>query len=736
MSKSLTNNFEIKNILNGNLSDVSRSKKTDIKILDSDWIQSRFMVSNDDLPPEIRKHRFRSTATIKFTDSSLGGNIIINPRPQFTRYCDIRNKGRVSSRGQVTRHKITSGLTNQGVGMGRYYSEAIDDNQQAVFMEFGMPKFNSMKDFFMRAVDYGDSVLANTGRPATMYRIGQGIGGAVMLAAFPLITMTIYAVKSIASLFATEGDFKYYYLEPNMQLYWATVNTIVSQIATELGILAPMFMENASPSDVARHKKNAGSAAEKKIPNRVNIGKEQVLTQADIDEFKTLMPGIIGDNNYIDVFAIVTRVQALANAQSILEYEDIEALSDHSPELNIKKANNIWDTINYHMMSLDSYNKEINTVRKGEPKGDEIGVDVDKKLADKNAELKKSKPELLADKKMLEKETTKDTAGNLSKPKPTAKEKSTLDRFLNTVDSSIRQGGAYAVFGVDFTGSVSESFSNSTGEISLANKAKAMSKKARDLKFNLAGGNAVTEMGDIMGGVKDLAAGMLDSISFGLSNVISTMTGGAFVEVPKKWEDSSVSLPSVTYNMQLVSPYGNALSQMQNIYIPLSMLLAGTLPLATGKSSYTSPYLCSIYSRGVQNVKLGVISSLSITRGTSNLIFDKNRRILAIDVSFTVSDFSTKLAAPVNGSGLNIEGLFSFSTEDDTTFGNYISVLASRDILMNKYGAKRFKLKLSRKLMGMEQTFSSAAMGMRVGNSLSNVLGALVSTRTLTDNYY
>ena len=69
------------------------------------------------------------------------------------------------------------------------------------------------------------------------------------------------------------------------------------------------------------------------------------------------------------------------------------------------------------------------------------------------------------------------------------------------------------------------------------------------------------------------------------------------------------------------------------------MLLAGILPLSTGKASYTSPFLCQLYDRGRLQIRLGMIESLSITRGTTNLAFDKHGQALGIDVTFSVVEF-------------------------------------------------------------------------------------------------
>jgi len=71
-------------------------------ILDSDWIKRSFLIDNISLTDNSDiQNRYWSSASIKFTDTRLGCNIGINSRPQFTRYCDIRERGRLKERQNV-----------------------------------------------------------------------------------------------------------------------------------------------------------------------------------------------------------------------------------------------------------------------------------------------------------------------------------------------------------------------------------------------------------------------------------------------------------------------------------------------------------------------------------------------------------------------------------------------------------------------------------------------------------
>ena len=62
-----------------------------VKVLDLDWVRTRFGISNKELSDERLAHgRFFTTASFKYSDTRLGGHLACNPKPQWTRYCDIR----------------------------------------------------------------------------------------------------------------------------------------------------------------------------------------------------------------------------------------------------------------------------------------------------------------------------------------------------------------------------------------------------------------------------------------------------------------------------------------------------------------------------------------------------------------------------------------------------------------------------------------------------------------------
>lgn len=676
----------------------------DVPVIDADWLNSKFITPTSKLPDIFKENRFVTTTSLKYTDSSLGGNICVNPRPQYTRYADVKPDLMINrtSDGSSKVKLTTAPLQNNSttIGMGDFHSRAYDDNQQLLYLEFGLPKFNNMTSFLTRSIDYNAATFANTGRVSSAHTMGQYIGFAIMAVAFPMVSLAVYSGKQLLELAGALGNYNYYYMEPNMHLYWSTVNNILTELLTEQGLLIPEFIDKEKPDS----------------PGEKTIGKNIRFNQEDIDEFKKYMPGIISDSNYVDVFQIALKAQAKANQQRVNEKKALEE-DENMSFTDILLNPSLWlDEIDYQL-TFEDYRKEVKSYI-GDQKGDTPPT-----MSEADIEAAK-KDSSLGTKYTANKDGTYTQAENKSKASYT-------EKTLSAVSSAMRQGGGFACFAVDYTGSSSESFSNSSSSISTGDKIKSITGKARDVKFDLAGGNIIPGIDELVSGVGNLLSGVLDSVTFGLANAAQTAAGGAFIDVPLKWDDSSSQIGTQSYTMDLISPYAHPIAQIQNMYLPLCMLFAGAMPLSSGKSSYASPMLCSAFSRGVQRMSMGMIQSLRIERGTSNLGFNRSRRPLALKVTVEFMDFSTLTTAPVNPSVFS--DIFTPTINDDTPYGNYIAMLGGRDILTNKYATKRAKIKISRSFQKWDQFLSPSSLGMRIDDNITNIFGAFVSNRSLTD---
>lgn len=692
---------DITNNVSG-MSTSSSTKGTDFinenLVFDNSWFDIRFIPPESNMDAIDIYNRFYTTASRKFTSTRLGGNFGINVKPQFTRWADIRHGNR-GFRGRLTINNL-----NVDAGLGRVYSERYDDAQQLLMLQFGKEKFNSLSNFILSAIDYRDSYIANTGRYPTGYTVGSVVGAGIMLAAFPWITLTIWGLKFASGLVMNVDNFNYYYMEPTMHLYWSAVSQIVTILGTELGILIPELMPEKTEA--------------------LKIGIPVKLNTADLDAYKALMPGLFTENNYIDIFKIATTTQTLANRLLLEEYE-LYQKGENSPydflgyvykdgviKEHAASGSGLINTINYNL----SFSKWLEKLTKG--KG--LFASEDKKET-------QTPPDNTGNASGNTTGYTRDANGLYDANK---EDQTYMEKLAETIDAGIKEGGGYAIFNVDFVGTSSESFSNSTSEVNLGSSLNSVATAARNMKFNFAGGNIIGETTqDVVGAAKNVAAGTLDSVTHGVSNVIQTLTGNAYTDIPKKWDISDMSFPTLTYNMSLRALYNTPFSRLKDELIPLAMILAGVLPLSAGPSSHTSPFLCEAFTKGIQHIKMGMITSVTVTRGVNNLAYDKNKNLRGIDVSFNITDFSTIMTAPINTS---IFDTFNIALEDSKPLNRYLAVLASRDLLTSKYMVPRMKLKASRLLMNIDKAFSPHAIGMRIGHGLNNLLGGMVADHAMS----
>lgn len=208
---------------------------------------------------------------------------------------------------------------------------------------------------------------------------------------------------------------------------------------------------------------------------------------------------------------------------------------------------------------------------------------------------------------------------------------------------------------------------------------------------------------------KDFIGGVADQLSI---SGIAALGGAAFVDIPKHWTGSNANMPRMNYTFSLVSPYGNKLSQLMFMYVPLCMILAAALPISTGKQSYTSPFLVEAYDRGRAQTRLGIIDSLSITRGTTHLGFNNAGNAMGIDVSFSIQDLSSIMHMPLIQGFMPGNGLF----DDDTVFTDYMAVLGSLTLNEQTYPVEKLRLRLTRTMSNLNTWFSSAHFAQWVGD--------------------
>lgn len=659
---------------------LEKSRRTVDQKDDTDWVKSAFLLSDEDLEYELDKmNRYWSSSAAKFTDTRLGANIGINPRPQFTRYCDIRSKGRLTGRNDVT---VTS--TSGNYGMGRAYSQNIDDPAQTIYMTFGVPQYNSITNFLKWAFDTEMSSLARTGHGSNrFFKFLSVVGHIGMALAFPVLAITVYATKEIVTRFISPTT-RYYSMKETMHMYWGTVNSLVNAMAVNRGIFPKIFTGKEEDQ---------------------SMGKPYKLDEQSMAELHGLMPDVFSPSGYFDMYAMSGKGQRIATAVQEEERKVLESGSAQSYLGYVSERSR-----------LDLQGK-IEIPHEGNPLGG-----IGRSLSEAVGEIQNLRYYSASDNEDIRSAVDiildEESGGDAVLNEPAQK-----DGFFEHVKNNYRDGAKYATFKVNYTGTVQESFSNSVTESDISQKLNSESSKLKEARFSFMDGNVA---GDAVNtALKATAAVIGEAINiatFGIFDAIKGLAGSGYIEIPKHWQSSSASLSRTTYTMDLVSPYGNPISQLINIDIPLAMLLAGALPLSTGKQSYTSPFLCSIYDRGRAQVRLGMIESLSIERGTTNLGFNLEGKAMGIKVSFSVVDLSNIMHMPVStGEFFKADSLM----DDGNILVDYLAVLTGQDLHSQTYFMPKAKIALSNWINKTKRLTSSSYYASKFhGYMQGSVIGA------------
>ncbi len=705
-------------------------------VSDNDWIRQSFLLSAGYVSDADAINRVFSTASLKFVDTRLGGNFCINNIPQYTRYADIKqgslmNPLLTTSIGNPFDPSSTNGsqkpVADTYGGLGRFFSEQIDDNSQLIHLQFGIPEFTGMFSFFTGMYNNAAGSVARTGSiPDTAgYWLGRAAGFVASLYFMPLLVVG-YGLRFLTS----SPSSKFYYMKPAMAHYWDRVNSIANTLGVNMGIVAPIATFK-SPADYTVEGDTSSANT-----NPGSISDSNAWTDADRALFNAAMPSLYGKDGGIDIYALANRAQRLADANYTRIRNNINALGSKlpntspNPSYSIGKMS-ITDTKNLSTRSLTQYildyqgsfsgpsklgANDTSSVQSGfRPSWESSSSTATQTnptatAAASNvtvADLKNSyNSGLQSDNTDMTSTIQKSWIGGVAAAAWQGLH-SAFSSFWDSAAADMRDGNQFVTFRVDYTGPVQESFSNSFRQSDIASKINGASSNARNLEFDFADGNTgLGAIDAVKDAVKGFVGGALDSIH--MSGLLS-LAGAAFVDIPEQWDNSSAQFPTASYTIELRSPYGNPMSRFQNLMIPLSMLLAGALPIATGKQSYSSPFLCSLFSRGRVVSRLAMISDLSIQRGVGNVGWTPEGNFLGIDVTLTVKDLSSVMYAPINpvyGSLNPFQGWF----DEDNSWSDYMNTLSSMSLANQYYPMRKMLLNIERKVAYFKTQWTSAAI--------------------------
>lgn len=566
---------------------------------------------------------------------------------------------------QFTRHadrKVKSGLGKNTFGLGRFHDENYGQRQQKIYMRFGVPEFTPMTQFFTGFYSYEASLLARTGRsaPGIAYYLGRGVGLAVTIFSLPLLITSI-AMEGYRSFMSKESS-KFCNFKPAMHLYWNTVGTMVNHYCVDRGIIPRVFTSDENQ----------------------RLAGENNYSAAELSRFAQILE-VFDENGQVDMY----RYASLAHRRKKAFMDDLKEQLDR-------------DTGDFR--SLSQRYKAIIGGTKAPKRGRTHKEYMELWLADRNGKSETGQ----------EGESAAESQVNTSDVQE-------RDSFWKLLKTELDDGTAFTCFRVNSTGEVSDSFSNSTRKSELEDKINSISSSSRSTNFSASGGKLTGLMTSVTENVGAFVGGIADQ--FNISG-LAVLGGAAFVDIQEHWDSSVGSLASQSYSFSLVSPYGNPLSQLFSMYIPLFMLLAGALPRSTGKQSYTSPPLVQLFDKGKQQTRYGMIDSVTVRRGITNLAFNRNMQAMGIQVDFSVKDLTSVFHIPISeGFSFNpAKGIF----DEQTNYTDYMGLLAGLDVEDQIYGFPKLWRSLTRKASNWNTWTNASHIANFIGNGTPLRLGSVL----------
>jgi len=258
---------------------------------------------------------------------------------------------------------------------------------------------------------------------------------------------------------------------------------------------------------------------------------------------------------------------------------------------------------------------------------------------------------------------------NLNYTEPKAENKSGIFEKIASVADSLKDKIVDELFGdyrflklyVDPSGNVNESGSNSTSASQIAGLFDQIEGIVKEIGFFSNGSFLDSMVSGASEGISSIlngATGALDSnSSAGLSKIIgnaSHVLTGSNVIFPELWSGSDYS-KSYSFNINLISPYGDKESIYLNIIVPMMHIIAISMPRQTSANSFGSPFLVKLFSKGWFTCELGIVESIQI---------EKNPE------SWTVDGFPTEVKISLNVKDLYPNLMISKSTAPTLFFSN------------------------------------------------------------------
>lgn len=685
----------------GNPAQYNTLKGRGSKLMDASWLRRSFLVDGSNLDEEFLDLRTATSAKFKYTDSSPGGSLVVNPLPQASLLTDPPPVKKYFGHS-------TYSISNYG----NYYSEAFDDNMQVVTMRFGVPAFNSLWRFLNGMYSYEAGKYARTGRGAgIVYNLVRGtLGFVTTLLFWPIKALGL--IDKAARYFMNKPSSRFYYLKPTMPMYWDVVQTIVNHLAANTGLIhynSPAAQSTAVTED------------------------HYHLTDDERLHLHRMLPSIIDEDGTIDVFALSLRGQRAWRRSMNHLIANGMAASDSRATTVINMWSDFFGEAPTHLIAQPKFKTYFESW-----------------MSNPASQMGDSSSNMGG---LMDMADDVNTFGEGALPEFI---RMNLDDASEWISFRVNNGGPVSEsFSNDFKSSALGDKINSIGT--------TVRDVKFDLAQGSLGDNFIANFGEaVFGMINSMGQAAIDAVNL---SGLAVIGGAAFADFPQHWDRSTASLPTSSYTINIPLPHNDTVARTIHAFIPLAMLLAAALPRSAGLQSHVEPFLCEIYDRGRAQTRLGMFKSLSIQRGTGNVGWNSKGQWLGLEITFEVMDMGQIVTLPVSegvgwkdvlgggvvGAGIGAVGgaaagpygaiaggslgaMLGATTsltkgifDDDNYFNDYMAILSSLGMSSQINRLDKLKRRLTITMANAERLVSKARMSAYmtdnfIGTTLSAVM--------------
>lgn len=160
-------------------------------------------------------------------------------------------------------------------------------------------------------------------------------------------------------------------------------------------------------------------------------------------------------------------------------------------------------------------------------------------------------------------------------------------------------------------------------------------------------GNVLSFLGNGLAEMSTNIAGLVQGVSGGFvtnlfSGAIQSIKGQKMI-YPEIYE-SSQSTASYSFNIDLVSPYGDVYNYYMNIVVPMLHLVALASPRLVTANTTASPYIVQFYIPGQESCHLGIISNMNFNKNPNNDMVSVNGFPLEVRVEVQIKELYNSMA--------------------------------------------------------------------------------------------